>query len=112
MKEECLNKINEYYNKICALTSSDNPSTLEYSVKQILELIIKLQNGDNNYEYEESYRSLNHTLKKEVRYAISAYEKTLKRNAAKVRKTEYNQQLESAIMQIRIDIGNLLQKKH
>lgn len=112
MKEECLNKINEYYNKIGASTSSDNPSTLEYSVKQILELIIKLQNVDNNYEYEESYRRLNHTLKKEVRYAISAYEKTLKRNAAKVRKTEYNQQLETAITQIRIDIGNLLQKKY
>lgn len=110
MKEEYLNNIDEFYIKICDLTSSDNPSTLEYFVKQILDLILKLQNEDENCEYEETYRQLNHTLKKEVGYAKSAYEKTLKRNAAKVRMTEYDKQLENAIKQIQIDIWILLQK--
>lgn len=110
MKEDILKQINEYFNKICALTSSDNPSTIEYSVMQMLELIAKLANGDDKFEYEECYRRLHHTSRKEVVYALSAYKKTLGKNAAKVRKIEYNQQLQEVITQIRVDIGSLLKK--
>jgi len=110
MKQDYLFQIKEYYDKICALTGSDNPSILEYYVKQILELIAKLNNGNDKFEFDESYRSLNHTLKKEVVYVLSAYKRTLGKNAAKVRKSEYIQQLETTITQIRIDIGHLLKR--
>jgi len=57
MKQDYLFQIKEYYDKICALTGSDNPSILEYYVKQILELIAKLNNGNDKFEFDESYRT-------------------------------------------------------
>lgn len=109
MKEEYLNKIRALYNSICGLQISDSsPFILQHYVKQILEQISELNAIDDSENYLHIYGCLSHTLNKEVGYVEYAYDKTLKRNAAKIRQKEYRQELENAIRQIHLDIFTLL----
>jgi len=109
MKEEISNKINELYRKICDVSYSEHsPHLLKSYVRQILEQISILKEIDKSENYDHISFSLNHTLNKEVNYVELAYEKTLKKNAAKIRHKEYHQELERAIKQIEIDIFSLL----
>jgi KaiC/GvpD/RAD55 family RecA-like ATPase len=109
MKEEYLKKINELYNEISNVQSlHQNPYSLEYLVKQILDLIDQLNEIDAGENYSMIHSALYHTLDKEVYYADYSYKRVLKKNAAKVRQREYEKDLNNAIDQIRLDIYSLL----
>ena len=66
--------------------------------------------GECEY-YSLTYPALYHTLNKEVGYVDFAYKKTIKKNAAKLRYTEYRRELSRAIDQIHLDIYDLLKNK-
>ena len=111
MKEEYLKKINELYNEISNIQSlHQRLYSLEYLVKQILDLINQLKEIDDGENYSMIHSALNHTLGKEVYYADYSYKNSIKKNAAKVRKREYEKDLNNAIDQIHLDIYSLLKE--
>jgi len=111
MKEEYLRKINELYNEISNMQSlHQKPYSLEYLVKQILDLINQLNEIDDGEHYSMIHSALYHTLGKEVYYADYSYKMSIKKNAAKVRQHEYKKDLDNAIRQIHYDIFSLLEK--
>ena len=93
-------------NQIGSVYNSGN--NLEYLTQNILELIKKLASSTENKELQHNckiaYWNLSQTLKKEVGWVIITYDKSIKKNGAKVRHTEYLQKLTRAIKGIEQEI--------
>ncbi len=111
MKEEIIELIKDKLSEITKLSFEDRHFHLKYYVDAILENIVKLINISDNEEEKQSYKfiwdRLNHTNEKEVEFAKRAYDKAKKKNAAKIRETEYNLSLRKAIRQIDVDLALL-----
>lgn len=106
--KDYLKKINDLYKEICNIQPlSKTHYDFENKVRQMLNLILKLSQIENNTDYLHNYRNLSHTLGKEVTYVDYAYKKMIKKNAAKLRQQEYENELRIALDQIRRDIYGL-----
>lgn len=57
---------------------------------------------------ETAIENLLHTQDKEVDYALWAFERTLEKNAAKVRKTEFREKLKRTIDQLYLDLSSVI----
>ena len=102
-KEELIVKIRNDYKELSKVESA---SSLESKAKQILELVYAL--GDLDSAYHNASDELDHTIRKEVSYALSSEKDMFKKNAAKIRKVEFRKDLEDAIFQISLDLSSIL----
>jgi hypothetical protein len=109
MPNEIIAQIKAEYSKMSYLISG---RSIERGANTILDLLHELS---NDTEYKEvatrAKMELSHTIGKEVDEAIEAHNAMTKRNAAKIRKQEYQQCATTAIDQIHLDIFMVLQSQ-
>lgn len=99
-KEQIIEEIRQ---KCSTLDSDISAWSLANRVQQILTLLAEVENVKPGCT-GDARQALFHTLNKEVEYAKYDEEKMNKKNAAKIRKTEFKQSMQKAISQIRQDL--------
>ena len=89
------------------------PSGYSYTgnAKKLEEKVYKLYNTFNpDYLDENTLHALSHTCGKEVSYVEHHYDRSIKRNAAKIRHTEFINSIHKANEQIHLDLFSLFAK--
>ncbi|OJW31541.1 MAG: hypothetical protein BGO54_13850 [Sphingobacteriales bacterium 46-32] len=87
-----------------------------YSFKRICESIENLLREQHDQEtdpgtkthYLHAFSALTHTIGKEVWFIKAAQDKMRKKGAARIRATEYEQAVEKAYWQVKMDIASFL----
>lgn len=92
--------------------SGKAPYSLEPRVQKIVDYLLQLKGLTTDEDYKKSIdvarQAVFHTQHKEVGFVDSAYQKTLKKNVAKVRKREYEATLTDAVSHLERDLFMVL----
>jgi hypothetical protein len=99
--------IKEIKTVISSLNSSIGSTKLLSSANKILEYLYELDSIDNGV-YDEAIKGLNHTIEEDIYYASEAEKEMFKKNAPKVRATEYHTFMNKAINLIHYNISSVI----
>lgn len=113
MRERHLKRISELFDELKDLHSSLNPRPYDLTtlVQKLILEIEELHKIDPTLHCDLIMKNLRHTLNKEVSFVDIAYKKTLKKNAAQKRTSDYYNSMREALKYIKIDIYSLLMIK-
>ena len=110
MEKAIIEKIKKQMIEINKLSSYDNYFNLNHQVDKILGNIFKLieisDDDEKKQTYETIWKHLDYTNGREVKFAKNAYNKARKKNARKIRESEYSSSLKKAINQIDLDLSH------
>ena len=107
MKSEIPEKIKIRYNQIND-SFKLSPDKLMSLVKDILSLLVELENSNESNEYKlkcrQAISNLSNTLNCEIKNVDNHFNLTLEKNKGKINSAKYNELLVKAVSKIHLDI--------